>query len=89
MEVLDFNKFRTLCLFTKSKKEFTLRESDCTNICKNNVFLKDILIAWCKINYSETQKKYIQTNYMEQIPTLNVSILSYIINNGRKEASHT
>ena len=21
---------------------------------------------WCKINYSETQKKYIQTNYMEQ-----------------------
>ena len=25
-------------------------------VCKNNVFLKNILIAWCQINYSDTQK---------------------------------
>ena len=36
--------------------ECNLKESDCMIVCKNNVFLKDILIAWCKINYSETQK---------------------------------
>ena len=36
--------------------ECNLKERDCTIVCKNNVFLKDILIAWCKINYSETQK---------------------------------
>ena len=27
----------------------------CLTNCKNNVFLKDILIAWFKINYSEAQ----------------------------------
>ena len=45
--------------------ECNLKKNDHTIICKN-VFLKDILNAWCKINHSETLKKYIQANYMEQ-----------------------
>ena len=34
--------------------ESNLKENDCTQISKNNKFLKNILIAWCKINYKET-----------------------------------
>ena len=31
--------------------ESNLKESDCTQISKNNKFLKNILSAWCKIYY--------------------------------------
>ena len=34
--------------------ESNLKENDCTQISKNNKFLKNILSAWCKINYKET-----------------------------------
>ena len=36
--------------------ECNLKECDCTHVCKNNVFLRNLLTAWCKINQSETQK---------------------------------
>ena len=31
-----------------------LKENDCTQISENKIFLKNILSAWCKINYKET-----------------------------------
>ena len=34
--------------------ESNLKENDCTQISKSNKFLKNILSAWCKINYKET-----------------------------------
>ena len=34
--------------------ESNLKENDCTQISKNNKFLKNILSAWCKLNYKET-----------------------------------
>ena len=37
--------------------ESNLKENDCTQISKNNKFLKNILSAWCKINYKETPSK--------------------------------
>ena len=36
--------------------ECNLKESDCNLVCKNKVFLRNILTAWCKLNQSETQK---------------------------------
>ena len=35
-----------------------LKENNCTQISKNNKFLKNILSAWCKINYKETPHTY-------------------------------
>ena len=35
--------------------ECNLKESDCTLVCKNKVFVRIILTAWCKINQNETQ----------------------------------
>ena len=39
--------------------ESNLKENDCTQISKNNKFLKNIFSAWCKINNKETPSTFI------------------------------
>ena len=50
----SFNKQKLNSFGNKQLLESNLKENDCAQISKNNIFLKNILSAWCKINYKET-----------------------------------